>query len=144
MSENVRSQKWLVISFFLVCTLIFGYFVYLIAFGSPDPRYSNWMSGARSSPGAPVRPAEVTRDGPIVMVKDRQINLEDVQLTYRGLTSGLLQLDLVLLEMDPHYTYRRRIPLQEARRGFQVSYQHLKVVSASRQQLKLVRISPSH
>lgn len=144
MSENVRSQKWLVISFFLVCSLIFFALIYTIIYGTADRDYANWMAATRSNPGASSNDAGVFKDDQIVLVKDRLVNLEKMKMTYRGVSSGVLQLDLVLLELDPQYEYHRQIPIEKAKQGFQVSDLRFKAVSINRQRLKLVLINPSH
>ena len=143
MSENVRRQKWLAISFFLVCVLIFAALIYTIIFGSTDRAYSNWMASARSKPEGSTNEKGIWQDGLLVMLKDQQVDLENVQLTYRGLSSGDVLLDLVLLDLDPQYVYHRQIPVEAARQGFQVSNRRFKVISANRQRLKLLLISPS-
>jgi len=143
MSENVRSQKWLAISFFLVCNLIFFALIYTIISGSADRDYSNWMASTRSNPATYSKDTGTSKDDPIVMVKNQRVNLEKVQMTYRGVSSGVLQLDLVLLELDPQYEYHRQIPIKKAKQGFQVSDLRFKAVSINSQRLKMVRINPS-
>jgi hypothetical protein len=143
MSENVRRQKWLAISFFLVCVLIFAALIYTIIFGSTDRAYSNLMASARSKPEGSTNNKGISQDGLLVMLKDQQVDLENVLLTYRGLSSGAVFLDLVLLDLDPQYVYHRQIPVEAARQGFQVSNRRFKVISANRQRLKLLLISPS-
>ncbi len=143
MSENVRSQKWLAISFFLVCNLIFFALIYAIISGSADRNYSEWMANTRSDTGTYSKDAGISKDDPIIMVKDQRVNLEKLQMTYRGASSGVLRLDLVLLELDPQFEYHRQIPIEEAEQGFQVSDRRFKVISINRQRLKMVRINPS-
>ena len=144
MPENVRSQKWLAISFFIVCNLIFFALIYTIISGSADREYANWMASTRSSPGSNSKDAANGKDNQIVLIKDQRINLEDLQMTYRGLSSGVLDLDLVLLELDPQYEYHRQIPIEQAKQGFQVSDRRFRLISINRQRLTLVRINPSH
>ena len=143
MSENVRNQKWLAISFFVVVNFIFIALIYSIISGTADRDYANWMGNTRSNLGTRAKDADISKDGQIVMVKDQLISTEKLQMTYRGLSSGMLTLDLVLLELDPQYKYRRQIPVEEARQGFQVSDQRFKVISVNRQRLKLIPINPS-
>jgi len=144
MSENVRRQKWLAISFFLVCVLTFAALSYTIISGSTDRAYSNWMASARSKPEGSTNDKGIWQeDGLLVMLKDEQVDLENVQLTYRGLSSGDVLLDLVLLDLDPQYVYHRQIPVEAARQGIQVSNWRFKVISANRQRLQLLLISPS-
>ncbi len=144
MSENVRSQKWLAISFFVACNLIFFALIYAIITGSADRNYANWMAATRSNPGTYSNDAGTSKDDQIVLVKNQLVNVEKMQMTYRGLSSGLLNLDLVFLELDPQYEYHRQIPIKKAKQGFQVSDRRFKVISINRQRLKLVRINPSH
>ena len=143
MSENVRSQKWLAISFFVVCNLIFFGLIYAIITRSADLTYSNWMGNFRASPEARSEVAEISKDNPIVLVKGQQIRVGRIELIYRGLSSGELRLDIVLLDLDPQYAYHREIPIAEAKKGIQVSDRRFKVLSVNRLNLKLLLLDPS-
>jgi hypothetical protein len=143
MAENVRYQRWLAISFFLVCSLVLAYFVYLILSGPTDYIHSNWLAGPRPALQNHAQESHVLGKGGMVLVKDRPIRLGEVQLTYRGVRAGLLAIDIVMLDLDPQYVYHRRIALAEARQGLQVAYQRFRIVHASGRQLTLQLIDPS-
>ena len=144
MAENVRSQKWLAVTFFLVCNLIFAALIYAIVTRSADLTYKNWMGSFRSGSETGSKAATLSMGDRIVMVRDRQIDLGKVKMTYRGLTSGVVAIDLVLSELDPQYVYHRRIPVKEIKQGFKVSDQRFKALSVNRQRLQMVPIGPSN
>jgi hypothetical protein len=143
MSENVHNQKWLAISFFVVCNLIFFALIYTIVHNPTDSAYTNSMDSARSNPESKTKDSGLSKDGLLILLKDQQADMEKVRLTFRGFSSGALLLDLVLLDLDPQYVYHRQIPVEAARQGFQVSDQRFKVISVNRQRLKLLLIRPS-
>lgn len=143
MAENVRNQKWLTVSFFLACGLVFVVFVYVISSGTVDRSYQNWMTNLRTQSEADSRPASISGDEAVIVLKDRQVDLGNVLLTYRGLSSGSLQLDLVILDLDPQYVYHRRIPVETAEKGFEIAHRRFKALSVSRRSLKLLPIKPS-
>ena len=143
MSEDVRRQKWLAISFFLVCNLIFFALIYAIVFKPTDSAYSNWMGTAPANPWVDSRNTGISNEISMVLPKGQQVELENLKMTYRGLASGQLLLDLVLLDLDPQYVYHRKIPVEIAGQGFQVSDRRFKVISINRQRLKLLLIKPS-
>lgn len=68
----------------------------------------------------PVTPPE---DGPYPLLIDKEQTVGNLKITYRGLESKTLLLDLVILELDKDYAYHRRIPIKDAKSGFRLSDQ---------------------
>lgn len=64
-------------------------------------------------------------------------------LTYRGLEGpSTFRLDVRVPELDAQYTYLHKINIAQARKGFQVGGEHLKLISASRSKIRLLRKVP--
>jgi hypothetical protein len=59
-------------------------------------------------------------------------------MTYRGISSGQLKLDVVLLDLDPQYVYSRSMSVKKAKQGFSVSDYHFIATSVNGNRLRLV------
>ena len=143
MPENVRRQKWLTVSFFLGCGLIFAVFVYVISSGTIDRSYQNWMSSTRTNLEADSSTAGLSENHAVIALRDRPVNLGNILLTYRGLSSGVMELDIVILELDPQYVYHRRITADAAEKGFEIGGRRFKILSVNPQHLKLIPVQSS-
>lgn len=130
--DSARSQKWLIVSFFSAISLLFVYFIVSIVFDRTDKTYTARYERAREGPGSYHQGARIN------LIKDQPATVGKIRMTYRGRASGTLLMDLVLLELDPNYSYLRRIPLKDGRRGFIVSNRQFSVTSVSNRRLKLV------
>lgn len=130
--DSSHGQKWLLILFFSAIGLLFIYFFSTIVLDKTDRTYTKRLERARQGPGS-YRQGEK-----INLIKDRPATVGKIRMTYRGLASGALLMDLVLLELDPDYSYSRRIPLKEGRRGFLLSNHLFSVTSINSRRLRLV------
>ncbi len=145
MAENVRNQKWLAVSFFLACGAVFLVFIYVISSGKVDRSYQNWMAPSRSAPESDSRTAGASSDNAMVIaLKDRQVAVGNILLTYRGITSGRLRVDLVIPDLDSQYVYHRRIPVEAAEQEIGIAGRRFKILSINRQQIILLPIKPSN
>lgn len=143
MPENVRRQKWLTVSFFLVCGLIFAVFVYVISSGTVDRSYQNWMAGTRNTPKVDSSTAGIADNHTVIALRNRPVDLGNILLTYRGISSGMLELDIVILDLDPQYVYHRRIPVEAADKGLEIGSRRFKLLSINHQRLILIPVEPS-
>lgn len=129
--ENTQSQRWLIASFFTAISLLFVYFIVSVAMNNTDQTYSERLASARAGPGSYLQ------DEKIHLVKDQPLTVRGIEMTYRGRSSGVLLIDLVLLDLDRDYVYSRKIPIKEARRGFRISGRPFKVTAIDAGKLKL-------
>jgi len=110
------------------------YFVH----GKKDPRYSTYMKLAPAS-------ADYTRAGVgdrLLLEKDRECRLQDLNLIFRGVEDGRLRFDAFLLQLDPDYGYVHRLDPDLAEQGFNMGGRSFRVLewSRSRARLELVRM----
>lgn len=130
--ESTHSQRWLIASFFTAIGLLFVYFIVSVAMENTDQAYSERLASARAGPGSYLV------DGKIHLVKDQPVTVQGIEMTYRGRSSGVLLIDLVLLDLDRDYVYSRKIPINEAKRGFRISDHFFTVTSINAGKLKMV------
>jgi hypothetical protein len=130
--ENKRTQRWLLISFFTALGLIFVYFIFTIVMGKTDDVYNQRLAAARNGPGS------YFKDHRVNLMLDQPVILKKIKMTYRGISSGVLKLDIILLDLDPEYVYSRLIPIDKAKMGFTVSDYRLRATSVSTQRLRMV------
>lgn len=130
--ESTHSQRWLIASFFTAISLLFVYFIVSVAMKNTDQAYSERLASARVGPGSYLQ------DDKIHLVKDQPVTVRGIEMTYRGRSSGVLLIDLVLLDLDRDYVYSRKIPIKEAKQGFRVSDHFFTVTSINSGRLKMV------
>lgn len=129
--ESTHSQRWLMASFFTAVGLLFVYFIVSVAMKNTDQAYSERLASARMGPGSYLQNEKIH------LVKDLPVTVQGIEMTYRGRSSGALLIDLVLLDLDRDYVYSRKIPIEEARRGFRISNRLFTVTSIDAGKLKL-------
>ena len=131
MTERTQGQKWLLTAFFTAIGLFFIYFIISVSKGNVDPVYN------RRPPGMPLRTDAPRTAGELVLHKDQPQTFGRLLLTYRGISNGDLVLDVVLLELDPDYPYRHRIPKNSAAQGFRMANTDFRILSAGPKKLSL-------
>ncbi len=133
MVGNLYGRKWLVISFFSAISFFFIYFIYFLATQSVDETY------ARIFKPAPERPrvTDFSNDSDFFLLKDQPITVGKIQMTYRGIVSGIVVLDIILVELDPDYTYLRQMSVQRAKQGFQILNRKFKALSVGKNLLRI-------
>ena len=108
----------MVFLFFSFIVAVFGFFTYaFVTQKYADPRWSRLGYIPTPTPVAPPK------DGPYPLFIDKAQTVGNLKITYRGLESKTLLLDLVILDLDQDYAHRRRIPIKEAKSGFRLSDQ---------------------
>jgi hypothetical protein len=132
MRENTRGQRWVIISFFMVIGLFFLYFVIFIARGAPDPAYNRYKRAYDS------QSESVGIDGRIVLPKDVEQTVDGLRLTFRGISHGTINLDVVVVALDSQYPYRHRITVSDAKKdGLRLVDRTYRVVSLNGKTLRL-------
>jgi hypothetical protein len=109
------------------------YFIY----GDKDPRYSMGLKGTSG-------PADYTRavvGDRLLLEKDRECRLQDLNLIFRGVEEGRLRFDAFLLQLDPDYGYVHRLDPDYAEQEFNMGGRTFRVLdwSRSRVRIELVR-----
>jgi hypothetical protein len=139
MNEQTRGQKWLLFGFFAAIGLFFMYFILFVASGKKvDPRYSRTLPADRFSSNKSVF------EGKFVLEKDRPFKLGNLQMTYRGLETGEVVLDVVVIALDPNYAYRHYITKENigVPVPIRIAGEQFSVRSASQNRLSLIQRSP--
>mgnify|MGYP000055993844 CR=1 FL=1 len=132
MNDNV-SSKWLNFCFFSITGFCFVSLVYYLVTFTPDP--ANKFGVATATAGTSV--PQSTAPDSIYLKRGKMQSIDGLQITYRGIEAGALLIDVTLIDLDPDYAYRRRIPRNTALQGFQMASRHFKLLSINRFGLKL-------
>jgi hypothetical protein len=122
--------------FWLAVCGLFGYFIYFLVTEGTDPTYQRLYTRSVTNTAKPINSPDDTN---FLLPKDRTQTIGNLKITYRGTRDQMIILDFVLLDLDPQYAYRRRIPQDEARRGFYLSAHHFVVDSVNQHSLRLIR-----
>ena len=118
MTEQTRSRKLVVFLFFAFIVAVFGFFTYAFVTNKyADPRWKRLRAVPAPTPVAPPI------NGPYPLYVDKAQTIGNLKITYRGIESKTLLLDLVILDLDKDYAYLRRIPIKKAKSGFHLSDQ---------------------
>jgi hypothetical protein len=79
----------------------------------------------------------------IVLEINRDQAVGKAILTYRGLEGrSTFRLDVIVPELDAQYTYLHKFDIDQARKGFQVGGEHLRLISAGRSNIRIWRQIP--
>jgi hypothetical protein len=135
MNQRTKNRKWAVVLFFAAVGLVLGYFVSVLISASANPTYLRWT--ARPPEMVPKKPSPTGDD--FILTIHHQQRIDNLKITYRGVQSGAVVFDLVVMDLDPQYAYLRRIPITTAARGFQLSTHHFKLESAGQTNMQISR-----
>lgn len=131
MSES-KQPKWGTLLFFLPTSLVMAYFVfYLATFNGTDAHAQSFSQSKTNTYKAP-NPAKFT------LTKGQTTTLERMELTYQGLESEKVVIDITLLDLDPNYAYRRVIPRHSSK--IRLAQKNFRILSATASRLKIIRI----
>ncbi|MGD9010378.1 MAG: hypothetical protein PVG41_20815 [Desulfobacteraceae bacterium] len=73
---------------------------------------------------------------------DREYRVGNTIITYRGLEKrSLLKLDAVIPALDPDYTYKMKISISEAKKGFRRGGDRFVLLSAGKSKIRLLHRS---
>jgi len=80
----------------------------------------------------------------IVLLRDREKRVGGAVLTYKGLEGNtFIRVDAVIPNLDSQYTYRQRFDIDQARKGFKVGGERLKLKSAGKYKVRLKHYIPA-
>ncbi len=127
--NKISADKWFTLAFFLCCTLVLvvlGYklFTHQNALATQSTLHSRAISYAGADEW--------------VLLRDQSLIIDDLKITYRGITHGEILLDVTLLQLDPLYAYRKNVPEALARRSVQIGQRLFKVAAVRATYLRLV------
>jgi hypothetical protein len=123
--------------FFVTCGLFFFGCVWYLWAGALNPEYY-WNSSGVLAAGSPE--PLLTKNEPVVLVKNQGAQVDGARIVYRGSQRGTLQMDLYILELDPHFGYPHRIEKKQARKGFRMGDHHFQVLAASDDKISFKRL----
>jgi hypothetical protein len=127
-------HKWSTLFFLVPSSFALAYFVYYLATFSPSH-----ADARASSSAAPVRLVTPTPSDKITLVKGKTQTIGGkIELTYQGMDTNFVVIDITLLDLDRNYTYRRKIPKKVALRGFRLAQRQYQLISANGARLKMV------
>lgn len=132
--DESKMHKWATFWFFLPSSILLAYFVFYFTTATFSPTGGE-PSTAQYRGDAPSQPSEN-----LILTKGEPKIMGQIQLTYQGLNAGSIVLDITLLDMDPGYAYRRKIPKQVAKQGFWMAQQYYRLISAGVSHLEIIRV----
>jgi len=135
--NDFDKNNWLPTFFLVACGLFFFGCVWYLWVGALNPDY-HWQP----SPAVTAEPADriLEQRGRILLAKDHGARVGDSRIVYRGSRSGILHMDLYILQLDPHFGYPHRIDADQARKGFRMGEHFFQVLAASDGKISLKRL----
>ena len=132
--NHANRQKWLSVLYFLTSGFVFLGCVWYLWAGVTNPEYY-WHSASSQADGVTDQiPGPQKR---VMLAKDQGASVDKERIVYRGRHNGRLQLDLFILQLDPHYGYPYLVEEDEARRGFQIGSHQFRVLAVSDEKISL-------
>ena len=133
MTRQELKRKWIVILFFSSLFLIFSYLLYYLTTGTYDPSARRWVSRTEARDLIPQGA------GNFVLKKKQHTVTGNLKITYLGMAAGAILIDLVILDLDPVYAYRYRIPVAKAKKEFLLSNSRFRASSVTPDNIRLER-----
>jgi hypothetical protein len=133
--EDNPKHRWLPIFYFSLAGIVFGTSIYLITAGAAASVAPPAAAVASAAAAIPYPDAPQVK---VVLKRDTPIRLGKLDIIYRGVENRRLRLDVIVLELDPDYTYQHAIALEEANRGFHLNGIALQLLSARSSRAKVV------
>lgn len=116
--------------FFLTVGFLFVYLCYLI-FAS-DTSFESWRASYLAR-----RSAEQKAIAESVLLKNRTRNFDGLKVEYTGIENGSVLFNVYILEFDPNYPYRYRIPKREAKKEFLLYNRKFRITYADPEKIRL-------
>lgn len=132
MRERTKSEKVMVVLFFAGVGLLLGYLVYTLATFNMD--FDKWRASYKSRWAKQI---EAEAKDPFLLRKNIRKTVGRVDITYRGIESGAIVIDFIVLDLDPEYSYAGRIPIIVAKRGFLMGEEQYRLVSAGMHSMRI-------
>jgi len=73
----------------------------------------------------------------VYLQKDQKITINKTNLVYKGISKGIVEMELYVLELDPDIPYRLRFSKNSLKQGVKIGYGQYSLVSARRNSLRL-------
>lgn len=128
-----KMNKWIAFWFFLASGIAMAYFLFNLAMLSPRQIKTEHKTDYACYQIAPASPNRV------ILTKGIPRTIDKVRLTYLGMDADAVVIDVTILDLDPHYAYRRTIPKHIAAQGFKMAQQRYRLISAGSSRLKIAR-----
>ena len=125
-----RRSLWFILPAIILLSLALTYLAASIALPPSGIRVAN----AQSSP------IHIEEEARVILARGESQTVGRVKLTYQGLKTGYIVINISPAHAHTGYTYRRDIPIIAAEKGFWLAQQYYKLVSAERSKLEINRI----
>ncbi len=73
----------------------------------------------------------------VYLQKNQKITINKTNLVYKGISKGIVKMELYVLELDPDVPYRLRFSKKSLKQGVKIGYGQYSLVSARRNSLRL-------
>jgi hypothetical protein len=136
--DEAKKRRWLVVSFFLVISLLFCGFIYSAITG---PRY--WQSRQQLERAAlkkDKKKSSQQEEIDIALTAGQIKTVGNIKMIYKGLENDKICIDVIIPEFDPQMAHRHEISTNEANKALKLGGQSFLLISARDTRLHLQKI----
>ncbi len=125
-----RISIWFLLPAAIILSLILTYLASNLALPSSGIRAAN----------AQTPDLHADTQNKLILSKGEAQAVGRITMTYQGLKTGHIVINITPVHIDSGYAYRRDIPINTAEKGFWLAQQYYKLISAGRSKLEIIRI----
>ena len=136
--DEAKKRRWLVVSFFLVISLLFCGFIYTAITG---PRY--WQNRQRLERAAlkqDNKKLKQQEEIDISLAAGQIKTVGNIKLLYKGLENDKICIDVIIPDYDPQMAHRHAISTNEAKKTVKLGGQNFLLISVRDTRLHLQKI----
>jgi hypothetical protein len=130
MVENKKKTKTATGLFLLAIGLLFSYLFYLIS--SSERTLESWRASYFAR-----RAAEEKKRSENILRKNQTRIFGELKIKYCGIEKDLILFDVFILELDPIYPYRYKIPKKMTKKGFFLSGRPFRITYFDPEKIRL-------
>lgn len=136
--EKRIGQKWLLIIFLVVTGAAFSAMVYRLvaAIRSPDVHWQT-TAVAATLDDKPLPAPKKDQIQYMNLKRDQERSIGNIRITYKGLADDHIEMDLVVMPLDPQAAYRYRLSVKSAKKGFTLFQQKLTLITARKGRIRI-------
>jgi hypothetical protein len=131
------NANWQSRLFFVLIGLFFTWAVYHLVSGSIDPAYYWHLRAPASRAPENSDPSAADR---ILLPLDAEAKVGAIRLIYKGKRNGCLLIDVLIPALDKGFVYQHAIPLEKAKRGFNLAGREFMLIAANRTDVRIGRL----
>ena len=136
--DEAKKRRWLVVSFFLVISLLFAGFIYTAITG---PRYwQNRQQLERAALKQDNKKLKQQEEIDISLAAGQIKTVGNIKLLYKGLENDKICIDVIIPDYDPQMAHRHLISTNKAKKTVKLGGQNFLLISVRDTRLHLQKI----